>query len=184
MRQRLDPQQLFDVAELRGFGAKKFAARRNIIEQIAHLNLRAGRASPFLHADGLAALNHNLRAHHGPMLPRRQRESGDARDARHRLPAETQRANGRQILTAAQLAGGVPLQTHHRILGIHPMTVVHHPNQGDSPAMNQHINSPGAGIQRILHQLLDHRGRALHDLASRHLTGQCFRENLNSRHFV
>ena len=182
--QRLHPQQLFDVAELRGFRAKKFASRRNIIEQIAHLNLRAGRSPPFLHADGLAALDHNLCAHHGSMLPCRQREPGDARNARHRLTTESQRANGRQIRTAAQLAGGMPLQTHDRILGIHPMTVVHHPDQGDSPAMNQNIDPPGPGIQGILHQLLYHRGRALHDLASRHLTGQYFRENLNSRHFV
>ena len=70
----------------------------------------------------------------------------------------------------------MPLKRQQRIVAPHAVPVVDDPNQLAPAALHLDANARRAGIQRILQQLLHHRGRTLHHLAGgnlvRHLVGR------------
>src|SRR5438445_12047159 len=46
----------------------------------------------------------------------------------------------------------------------HPATVIHHPNQVDASLLDVDVDSMGAGVRRVFHELLDHARRPLDNL--------------------
>ena len=82
-----------------------------------------------------------------------------------RLAAETERANRAEILRARDLARRVPLDRQPRILGLHPFAVVLDPQQLLAAKLDRDRDARRAGIERVLDQLLDDRGRTLDDFA-------------------
>jgi hypothetical protein len=61
----------------------------------------------------------------------------------------------------------------------YPAAIVRDFYQADAPAPYLHPNLISPGVQRVFHQLLDHRGRSLHDLAGGYLGYRIFIEDFN-----
>ena len=117
-----------------------------------------------------------------PRAPRAQHEMRDRRDARQRLAAEAQRADRAEILRRCAIllvacrssasrasSGSIPSPSSStRISFLPPSSMV--------------IGDPaGAGVERVLDQLLDDRRRPLDDLAGRDLVGELRRAAGGSR---
>ena len=67
-----------------------------------------------------------------------------------------------------------------QIVGAHARAVVHHTDFLGPGLLDRDIDLCGAGIERILDQLLDHRGRAFDHLPRRDLVDQALGENGNN----
>ena len=61
-------------------------------------------------------------------------------------------------------------------------TVIAQPDQLDTTLLDIQLQLARAGIERILHQLLDHGGGAFDDFAGRDLVGQTGIKKLYTRH--
>ena len=93
MRQRRQRQVMLDVRSLGFLAPQEFPARRQIEEQLAHLNGRAGRRRGRLHFLDLPSVHHHLaRFTRGIFaLPGRQQEATHTRNARQGFTAKTHR---------------------------------------------------------------------------------------------
>ncbi len=87
-------------------------------------------------------------------------------DGRQRLTAKAQRADGVQVIGGTQLAGGVAEKGGGELMGGDAAAVVGDAEIRQAALFQLHRHGGGAGVQRVLQQLLAHGGRALH-----HLTG-------------
>ena len=83
----------------------------------------------------------------------------------------------RQVLERADLGRRVPLEGQPRVPGRHAGAVVHDLDPRDPPAFDVHADAPRAGVERVLHELLDGGRRALHDLARGDLVDERVGEN-------
>src|SRR5205807_6503627 len=92
-------------------------------------------------------------------------------DRGKRLTPEPERRHADQVRRIADLAGGVARQRQLRILATHPRAVVAHPDERLAAVFDRHADRARAGIERVLDQLLDDRGRPLDHLACRDLVG-------------
>ena len=176
-RQRRQSEIMLNMSGFRFLRAKKFPARRQIEEQLAHFHRGPGRDSGGLHFHHLSAVDHHscaFRRFRLP-LPRRQRKAAHTRNARQRLPTKSHRANRRQVLRPPNLARGMPLQTQQRVVPAHPHAVITHPHQAPPARLDIHRYARRLRVQSILHQLLHHTGRPFNHLARgnliRHLLG-------------
>ncbi|OPZ82680.1 MAG: hypothetical protein BWY76_02644 [bacterium ADurb.Bin429] len=106
------------------------------------------------------------------MWARDHAQVADGGAAQHRLPAEPQSANLKEVVGDGDLAGGVPLQREHRVLARHPAAVVGDLNELAPGFLDHHLDIGGAGVERVLHQFLYHRGGTLDDFAGGDLIGQ------------
>ncbi len=91
---------------------------------------------------------------------------GHRGDAGQRLATKAEGGYGFQVVYVGYLAGGMAAEGQLHFIGRDAPAVVRNPYQGRSPTPGLHRDAAGAGIQRVLHQLLDHRSRPPH-----HLTG-------------
>ena len=70
----------------------------------------------------------------------------------------------------------MPLDREPRVLGRHPAAVVADEQALDAAAVDLDLDPRGAGVERVLDELLDDRGRPLDDLAGGdpvdHLSGE------------
>ena len=89
----------------------------------------------------------------------------DARDRRQRLAAKPHRGEPPQIVERAQLRRGVALERLDRIGRRHAAAVVDHADQVTPAAGGLDRDHRRAGVDRVVDQLLDDRGRSLDDLA-------------------
>ena len=115
---------------------------------------------------------------------RHQTESGDARDARHRLSTKSHGAYIRQVRSRPDFARRMPFQAQQCVLAVHARAVVFDPNQLGATPRKFHAYSPRTGIDAVLNEFLHHRSRALHDLARRDLAGNFVCEQADLSHVV
>ena len=88
----------------------------------------------------------------------------------------------KEVLEAAELAGGVPLQRQPGVLRPHPRAVVRHADEAEAALLRLDGDGPGARVERVLHQLLHDRGGPLHDLAGGDLVDEPGGQDLDARH--
>ncbi len=100
-----------------------------------------------------------------------QFEPRDARDRRQRLAAKAKGAEPVEVGGLHELAGRVPLERQQRVVLRHAAAVVLDADERAAAGEELDLDTRGAGVERVLHQLLDHRGRALDDLARGDLVG-------------
>ena len=112
---------------------------------------------------------------------RDQREPRHRSDARQRLAAKPQRGDAFQIIQRGDLAGGVPRQRQRDLLRVDADAVVAHADQAAAAALQLHLDARGAGVERVLHQLLDHGRRPLDHLAGGDLIDECIGKKLNGQ---
>ena len=122
--------------------------------------------------DDGAAVDANLGAGGQPLGARAQREVRDRGDAGQRLAAKAERADRRQVVGAGDLAGGVALDRQPRVLSLHPLAIVLDADRLLAAELDGDGDAAGAGVERVLDQLLDDRGRPLDDLARGDLVRQ------------
>ena len=74
----------------------------------------------------------------------------------------------------------MPREAQPRVLAAHAGAVVPHAHQAAAPLPQVDLDAPGAGIQRVLDQLLDRCGGPLHHLAGGDLVGERLGQHLDA----
>ena len=182
-RQRQLPQPFLDVAQLGALGLEELAPRRHVEEQVAHfdrgaLRVRLGRdrADP-------AAFDLQRCAVLVAGAARGQREAADRGDRRQRLAAEAERGHAFEVVERGDLAGGVARDRQRQFVGGDAAAVVADADQAHAALFQVDVDAARTGIERVLHQFLDHGRRALDDLAGGDLVDEGVGE-LADRHGV
>ena len=76
-----------------------------------------------------------------------------------------------EVVGLADLGGGMTLKRQTGIGFRHSLSIIYHQYTCTSGIDYSHINTCGTCINRILHQLLDDRGRTLYHLSCSYLVG-------------
>ncbi len=171
-RQRQRTQPLLDVAQFGALGTQKLAPGRHVVEQLANLDQRARRQRARLHLADLAAFDLQGSAVFVAGTARGQGEAADRGDRRQRLAAEPQRAHRFQVVQRGDLAGRVPRDGQRQFLRRDAAAVVADADQAHTTFFQIDVDAVRAGVQRVLHQFLDHRGRPLDHFAGSDLVDQ------------
>ena len=130
------------------------------------------RRADLAHRRERAAVDADLGAARRAAGARAQHEVRHRRDARQRLAAEAERADRAEIVRRRDLARRVPLDRQPRVLRLHPLAVVFDADQLLAAELDRDRDARGAGVDRVLDQLLDDRRRPLDDLAGGDLVGE------------
>ena len=107
---------------------------------------------------------------------------GDSRDAGQRLAAKTHACNALEIVECGDLARGVTGERKPELLFADAVAVVADLEQLDAAAGELHADVMRAGVEAVLQQFLEGRGRPLHYLARGDLVDQQVRQNANRSH--
>ena len=176
--------QVAHRAGLRGGGAQEFLPCGHVVEKIPHDEGAALRGADLLKADLLPALYPVPAAHQGAGRLRDELHLGHRADARERFAAESQGRNAQKLVSGADLARRVGKKSRRDLGLLYPLPVVGDPDQDGAALADLTGDGAGAGVDRILHEFLDHGGRPLHDLAGRDLVDRLLREHTNFLHLV
>ena len=157
-------------------GAQEFAACRGGEEKIRDLDPGAGRRAggrdgpdaAALHRDGMGIGTCGTR---GDGQPRHRADGGQ------RFAPEAQRGDGEQCRFIGQFGGGVALHRQSKAGGVHAHAVILDDDALDAAAFQRDADAPGAGVQRVLHQLLHHGGRPLDHFAGGDAVGGGLRQD-------
>ena len=167
------------MAHLDRIGFQEVAPRRNVVEEVLHVKGRP-------HGTGLGFLSHDLRpmasdqgAHVGTCLTSRAIHMGDGRDRRKGLAAEALRGQRKQVVRGLKLRRRMTFKTHAGVLRAHPRAVVQHLDGRSAGVKHVHFHRRRASVHSVLDQLLDHRCRALNDLACGNLVGNVVGKNVD-----
>jgi len=162
MRQRdaLDGVQAVGVFGL--FAAQELAPRGDVVEQLAHVHARAHgtrRRGRIRLAGGELP---GLRVSGGA---RAQGQVGDRGDRGQGLAPEAQGGHRLQLRQGGDLAGRMALQGQWQLVGRDAVAVVGHQDAADAAAVQADFDGPGAGVQGVFQQFLQHGGGAFDDFA-------------------
>ena len=103
--------------------------------------------------------------------PGGQSHSGDGGDARQRLATEAQSGYSTQLRDLRHLAGGKPLEGQLDLRSGDAAPIVGDADEVGASSLYLDDNPRRTGVQRVLHQLLHDRRRALDHLACGDLRG-------------
>ncbi len=179
LAQRGGLHDLGDARRLGARGLEELAARGHVEEEIAHLDRRAGRAAARGDAGRAAALDADQGALFGVAAARAQLEAAHRGDAGERLAAEAEAAQVREVVHRGDLAGGVAEDGEAGVVAIHPGAVVGDAEEDGAALLGVDADAAGLGVERVLHELLDHARGPLDDLAGSDLVGQIFRQDVD-----
>ncbi len=179
-RQRQPGQQLADVSDLGGGCSQELAPRRSVGEQIRYLHPGPRRRTGVDDLDDLAVAHDDARAGEIVAPPRHHGRHANRADARQRLAAKPESGDAQQVVDGSELAGGMASEGADGIVARHSLAVVDDGDQRGSGLLEVDQNARRAGVERILDQLLDHRGRSFDDFASSDLVGDDVGQNLDA----
>lgn len=150
---------------------RKRRAGRRVVKKVFHRELR-----PLRHLNRLLrlktpAVNADLRSQLAVRRARAQLDLRDRRDRGQRLAAESERMEPVEIVGRADLGRRVPLESEPRVGVAHAATVIDDLNQALSSVAIVDRHDRAAGVDGILHQLLDDRSGTAHHLARGDLVG-------------
>jgi len=80
------------------------------------------------------------------------------------------------------LGGGVALEGQQSVVAAHAASVVAHADELAPARLDLDADAGGPGVERVLQQLLDHRGRTLHHFAGGDLVGDLVGEYADASH--
>jgi hypothetical protein len=115
---------------------------------------------------------------------RADHDAGHLGDRRQRLAAESERADGVEILGDPELARGMGGHRQRQILRLHPAAVVHDAHQPHAPLLERHRDPRRAGIESVLEQFLDDARRSLDHLAGGDAVDDRRRQGADASHGV
>ena len=163
--------QRFNLPPFGVIGLEEFEPGGDVVEQVLHGDPGAlggaelfllPQAAPFHHHPGTCILCWRSGFN---------RHSGDGADRGQRLTPEAQGADAKKVLSPRQFAGGMAGDGQGQFRRRDSRAII---ENGDQPLAGAlHLNRDGlaAGIERILHQFLDHRSRAFNHFSRGDLTG-------------
>ena len=184
IRDGMDAELLLNMGKLRLFRTEKFSPGRHIVKQSPGFHCRAMRSAIILYRADAAAVDFDLRAGERPGFPRGETKVRHACDARQSFAAESERADGGQILLAPDFARRVALDTQQRIFATHAAAIVGHADECGTSSLHTDFDARCAGVQTVLHQFPHDCRRTLHHFTGRDLRGQCVGHDANSAHRV
>ena len=161
-----------DLPRLGPVRLQELPSRRQIVEEVVDLDDRAWRGRHFLLGRNEAAVHTHFGAAVAVARARPQREVRNGGDRRQRLAAEPVRQDGGEVVGPADLARGMTLERQPRIIRVHPLAVILDPNLLLAAELDVDDDAAGAGINGVLDEFLDDRGRSLDDLTRRDLVGE------------
>ena len=106
----------------------------------------------------------------------------DRRDTRERLASKSECRDAFEVFRPPNLARSVTLDREPGIFWPHPLTVVFDVNSLLAADLDGNGDAPRAGVDRVLDQLLDHRGRTLDDLTGGNLIREIAWKDLDPLH--
>ena len=167
-----------------GFGAfEELSACRGVVEELAHLDMRAGRASCRAEFFLLPTVEDDAGAFDIPGAPGGDghvRHGGDAGDS---FPAEPHAASLVEILKFFDFAGGVIFCAEGEVGAAHAVAVVVHLDEGAAAADDFDAHGAGAGVDAVFDEFLDDGGRSLDHFPGSHATRQRVIHQVNGRLF-
>ncbi len=147
------------------------AARRHVVEKVAHEKLRPHRTHDRFLGHELSAVDLGAGAHFVALLARAQLDLRHGGDRRERLAAEAERRERIDVVHGRNLAGGMAVESHARVDGRHAAAVVDDLYQVFAAVAEVDLHTPGTGVDGVFHHLLHDRRRAVDHLAGRDLVG-------------
>ena len=104
-------------------------------------------------------------------------------DRGQRLAAEPERADAQQILVI-ELGGGVAIDRQREVSVGHAAAVVGDADPPPSAAIGENVDPAGAGVDRVLHQFLDHARGTFDHLAGGDAVDDLFGELADGHGFL
>ncbi len=166
MRDRETPDDLRNRLRFGAVALQELQARRRGGEKVRDLDARARRRRGRTDRPLRTRLDEDRRAGLGVRRARRDRKPRHGSDRGQGLAPEAERRDGEKI-AVRELRGGVALDREFEILGAHAAPVVDDPDQPAPSRRDGDRNRAGAGIERVLDELLHGRGRTLDHFARR-----------------
>ncbi len=180
--QRHRDNDLLRMAQLGFRRVQELASRGHVEEQVANLDRCAARPRLALDAEDSSALNRDPRPALCRVAAARQGEARDRCDRGDRLTAEAEGRNAIEVFGGRHLGGRVTLEGEEHIVPVHPAAVVTDADHGTPAVPHLHRDAPGAGVEAVLDQLLDHGGGTLDDFSRRDAIHDPVRKHSNPRH--
>jgi len=160
-----------DVAHLNRIRLQEIAPCRHVEKKILHGYAGShGALTGFLRGD-LRPLDTQQQAHLAVVETGLHLHLCNGRDGGHRLASEAFGAQGEEVVRAADLAGGVPLEAHACIVLAHAAAIVNDLNEGAARIAHNEADAVGTCVNGVLQQFFDGRGWSLNDLSGSNLVG-------------
>ena len=160
-----------DVIELGRIRFQEFTAGRNIVEDIAHRKVGAHRTGTRF----LTLIPGTRYGYEGTYLVRfltgLEFHLCHSSNRCQSLSTESHRTEGKEIICLTDLRGGMALKGKTGIRLRHSLAIINDLDVGATRIHHDHLNIPGAGINSILHQLLDDRSWSLYHFSCCYLIG-------------
>ena len=159
-------RELFDnMLELYVVRLQEFPSGRHIVEKISDSYVCPFRSGDLCRGIVDRRRELNLAANLLILRAGLQRHLSHRRDRGQRLAPESEGRDVLQILRGRDFRCGVPLETEHGIVRIHPLAVVYDLDQSPSRVLDYHRDLFRPRIYGILHKFLHHGSRPLHNLS-------------------
>jgi hypothetical protein len=169
MRERHAAKRVQAVRGLGGVGFQELAPRRRARKEVLDLDRRAGRGRRRRDPAGLGVDGPGVRLAGGAADDADPRHRGDRGE---RLAAKAQRAHLLQRVERVDLAGRVAGERQRQLVAGDAAAVVADRHAAHAAVLDAHLDALRARVDRVLEQLLDHRGGTLDHLAGGDLVDQ------------
>ncbi len=177
VRKRVVRHEVGDVKALGRVALQELPSRGHVEEQVLDRDLGTAGPCDVAHGSEPSTVDRELRASDLRVRPCRERQFRDGRDRRQRLAAEPERRDRHQVLGGPQLAGRVALECKDRVVARHAFAVVRDAHEAAACACDLDLDAGGAGIERVLDELLCDGGGAFDDFARGDLVGEELRKD-------
>src|SRR5690348_15580170 len=107
IRERDSRDRFAGVAEFGGDAFQELLPHRDVVEEVLHLDTRAGSSIPRLRRRERPTIAPDFAAACGVAYPRLQRDLPDARDGGKRLAAKAHRADAEEVIGRGKFTRGV-----------------------------------------------------------------------------
>ncbi len=174
-------QELDDQAALGGIALHKLETGGRVIKEIRDDDRRTVRTAGLFPCHHVALIEEEPEAGLAPAAFRQQLDPAHRRDGGQRLPAKSQRLDGREVRLGADLARRMAQKGRLRLLRRDAAAVVRHADIGLPALSDLHEDGGGAGVDGVLDQLLDDGNRPVHHLSGGDPVGHLFFQHLNHR---
>ncbi|MNC14407.1 hypothetical protein D3C75_621840 [compost metagenome] len=171
-----------NMTQFRLDGFHIFEPCRCIEEQLLDADVRPSACRRVLVGHKLASGHFNAASQPAVIRSRDAFHLGHRCDTGQRLAPEAQGPDVEQILAGENLAGGMALERPFQIIRTDAAAVIRNPDQSESAVLHGNVNPGASGIDGILHQLLHHGGRTLHNLSRRNLIGNVVIQYADNAH--
>ena len=154
-----------DVTHLGLRAAQKLPPHRRVVEQLSNFDRRPPRAAARRHAQRMTGRDFQLGTGRRLVGAAAQDQPADFGDRRQGFAPKSERRHAKQIVAVAQFARGMAGHGQRQFVGGNSAAVVGHAHQFQPTLLDRHVDPPGAGIDRVFHQLFDDARRPLDHLA-------------------